>query len=316
MNQTWLARLLARKQASGRTRRIAQVGTLLVWLGCLAVVGWIGWYDRNTIIPYLVQADYLRLSSALGGYIASLVAVLIGWSAIMRSFAGPLNWWTHAQIYCATLAARRLPGTLWYIGGRLVLYKRLCISRTLVSLASGVELVVSIVTGGLVGLVLLPFGLSLYTHLIVFLVGGVVAGILTLHPVTLRTIMKWIGKPLTQAVSFKDTLVWLLAYSAMWVMSGMMVGQIIGAFEPVGLREMVLIIGAWALSGTAGMLTFFLPSGLGVTELTLAVLLSQIMPLPLAAFIALLTRILITLFEVSLSVIFYAVMKHSADTGI
>lgn len=315
MYQSWLARLLKRKQISSRTQRVAKVGTLLVWLGYLAFVVWIGWDDRNTIIRYLVQADYLRLLSAIGSYVASLGAVLIGWAAIMRAFVEPLSWWTHVQIYCITLAARRLPGTLWYIGGRLVLYNRLGIPWALVSLASGIELVVSVVAGGLVGLVLLPFGLALSAQAVALLAGGVLAGSLILHPSGLRVLVRLSGNPSVDTIRIRYICIWLLAYSAAWVMGGVMLGQIIGAFQSLGSGEMCLVIGAWALAGAAGLLTCFLPSSFGVTELTLVALLSQVMPVSLVVMIVILTRILTILFEVIISAVF-ALLKSSVDVGV
>jgi len=92
-----------------------------------------------------------------------------------------------------------------------------------------------------------------------------------------------------------------------------MLVQIINVFQAVQSREIVLIIGAWALSGAAGILTLFLPSSFGMTEVALTILLSQIMPLSLAGTVSIITRLLSVLFELIVAMIFFPIIRRSLN---
>jgi hypothetical protein len=222
----------------------------------------------------------------------------------MNALKVPIKFWQNSQVYCLTLAARRLPGTVWYIGGRLLVYQRLNVSKAIVAFASGIEFIILLVTGSIVGLIsLLSAKSSLPTVVLAASLLMILIGILLFHPATWKALSRIIGKDAILSVSFYDVFGWVIAYCAMWIFSGLMVVQLVRIFQPVYGSEQLYIIGSWALSGIAGMLTFFFPSSFGVAEISLTALLSQIMPFPLAGVIAILSRLITILLEVSLSLI-------------
>ena len=172
----------------------------------IGFVGWLGLQNRDVLIPFLTSANYIKLASSFLGYIGSLGAVLLGWAAIMRSFSSQLDWWTHTQIYCSTLVARRLPGTLWYVGGRLLLYKKLGVSQKLVSIASSIELVASILTGSLMSLVLLLSGVDLPSQAMFLFFAGTLIGFFLLNPRLLKRLARWSNLSQVEDIHLKDVL--------------------------------------------------------------------------------------------------------------
>ena len=312
MKLSWFEKLLKpRQEPGGKKTWLIRGGVLLIWVICLGLIFGGGWKSRDTIIPYLLSANYFRFIGVFFFYLGSMVAPVIGWSVIMRNLDGSLGWWRHIQIYCITFAARRLPGTLWYVGGRMGMYQQLGVAKKTVLAASSIEMIALLVTGGLVGLVfMLALGTSLPTRLVLVIIAGVILGTLILQPSALKAILKRLGNNLVVNLRFHNVLVWFLLYTIAWIMGGLMISQLVSAFQPVSTRDITLIIEIWALSGTAGLLTFLLPSSFGVTELTLTFLLSQIMPLPLAGVIAILNRLMTTFFEILLSAAFYPVLTH------
>ncbi len=287
-----------------------------MWAPLVALTIYAGWFNRDTLVSYLARANYANLLVAFIFYLGALSVVILGWCLIMRPFAGTIGWRTHLIIYGATNAARRLPGTIWYIGGRLVLYHRLGVSSTLISVASGIELVVSLVSGLVVGLALLPFSPNVPIEVVVVLIVGILMGVVALHPRVLSWLMRRIGKPMTKGVRWWDAFLWLNAYAGMWLLSGAMLVEIVSAFQSLGVPEVIYVVAAWSLSGAVGLLTFFLPSTFGATELTLAVLLSRIMPTTLAVAISVLVRILTTAFEVSVAAVMYPLLRRSKHLNI
>ncbi len=282
---------------------------MLFWILTLGFVIWKFWEARTTIIPYLASANYSRFIGVFFAYLGSLAASIIGWSLIIRALDDSISWFKNIQIFASTFIGRRLPGTLWYVGGRMLIYNQLGVPNKTILLASGLELIVNVVTGGFVGIsLLLALGSNLPSQLITLIVVISIIGVLALHPTTLKMVLKETSKNLIEILKPKAIIFWFATYALMWVLGGVMLSQLVGAFYPVGEVGVYKIIGIWALSGTAGLLTLFLPSSFGVTEVTIAALLAQSIPLPLAGVIAILTRILTTAFEMILAAIFYPII--------
>lgn len=285
-------------------KRALNIFLIGFWSLFIALILWGGWQNRQVVIPYLEQANYSYLILVLMSYMASLASVLVGWSLIMNALKVPINFWKNSQIYCLTLAARRLPGTIWYIGGRLLVYQRLNVSKAIVALASGIEFVIVLISGSIIGLISVFYTRSsLPVVVIAGSISVVMIGILLFHPAIRKILSKASGKEATQFVSSIEIIGWVLAYCAMWLFSGLMVVQLVEIFQPIEGKEQIFVIGSWALSGIAGMLTFFFPSSFGIAEISLTALLSQIMPLPLAGVIAILSRLFTILLEVILSLL-------------
>jgi hypothetical protein len=280
------------------------------WVLGIGLVVILAWQFRDEILNYLKNVNPLGLVRAFGWFLASLAVIVMGWVLLMRHFAPGTHWWTHVWIYVVTLAARRLPGTIWYVGGRLVLYRREGISRTLVSIASSVEYAVMIVSGALVGLILLPAAADLPIGAIAAL--ALTAILVLISPRLVAWLAARMGQPLPVGIRMPHVLVWIAVLSLTWLTGGMMLVEIIRSFVPLPDGQTGFLLGAWALSGTLGALTFFLPSSFGATEISLAFFLAQIMPLPEAGTIAIVTRILGVGFEFFLALLFLPWLKRQA----
>ena len=306
VNWPWLERILNHGLFANLISNKRALNILLIcfWSLFIVLILWGGWQNRQVVIPYLVHANYTYLPLVLLSYLASLASVLVGWSFIMNALKAPIKFWQNSQVYCLTLAARRLPGTVWYIGGRLLVYQRLNVSKGIVVLASGIEFIIVLVSGSIIGFIsLFSARSSLPTVIFAASILMIMIGILLFHPATWKVVSRVIGKEAIQSVSILDKIGWVLAYCAMWLFSGLMVVQLVKIFQPIEGSEQLFVIGSWAFSGIAGMLTFFFPSSFGVAEISLTALLSQIMPFPLAGVIAILSRLITILLEVSLSLI-------------
>lgn len=285
-----------------RLWRLVLVG---IWIIFLAYISWSAWTNRQILLPYLANADYSRLVSMILYYLVSLSASIIGWAAIMGSLAPNVGWWTHTQIFCLTLAARRLPGTVWYVGGRMALYPRLGVARKSVLFASSLELVVTVVSGGITALVfVLLSNMKISTPALVLLAASTFAGLVVLSPPMLRAILKPIDPSLAHRVRLGSLPLWVLAYIFMWTTSGLMVSQLVSMFQPIQSAETLLVIAAWSVAGTIGLLTVFLPSTFGAVELALTALLTPLLPLPLAGAVAIGVRLFSLLMEALLAAIF------------
>lgn len=90
----------------------------------------------------------------------------------------------------------------------------------------------------------------------------------------------------------------LLIYGLAWILGGIDLYLLANAVQPVPLELLPAVIGAWAASGAVSFVASYLVQGMGLTEVTLAALLSSYLPLPVAIVISILFRILLTICEV------------------
>ncbi|MDD3473717.1 MAG: hypothetical protein PHS86_13120 [Syntrophaceae bacterium] len=283
----------------------------LVWAVLFAFLAYTVWKSRDQLLPYLTKADYSQFIIVAAIYLLALLLAVLNWAVIMHAFESSISLWMHAKIYLVSMVSRRLPGTIWYVGGRMVLYKKLGVPSIKTASASGIEFVISFVADALLAAFFIPLGLNLTKVWLIPLILVAVLGLLVLRPKTISKIMTKLKYPLVQPVRMSQVMSWLFLRMALVLTGGVMIFFTIRIFTPLGFDALLFVLGARALSGAAGMLTFLLPSSMGASDLTLLAMLSAVIPTSLATVIALLVRIYTTLFELILGLVFFILLNKS-----
>jgi uncharacterized membrane protein YbhN (UPF0104 family) len=296
-----------------RHRKFINIIIYFLWAILLAFIIYNAWNSRNQLLPYLKAANSRRIPLVVLFYLLALTLATVNWAAIMHAFDQSLPLWTHVRIYLVTMVTRRLPGTIWYIGGRMVLYKQLGVSQLSTASASGVEIIVSFVADCILAAVFLPFGLDLSNYWLIPLMTVSLIGLTILHPSILSFLMEKIKRPLLSPIEWWRVIVWLVLRMALVLTGGVMIFQTILIFLPKSSDLLFLVLGARALSGAAGMLTYFLPSSFGTSDLTLLAMLSTMIPTSLSAVIAVLVRLYTSLFELIFGFLCYIILKKSPE---
>jgi glycosyltransferase 2 family protein len=311
----FLEKLLGIRTISTKSKRIVQITIFVLWGGCLMLLIQTSWHNWSQISLLLKNAEYSRIIYCLIYYLANLFVTIIGWLAIIRTFKGAPNVWKNLQIFSATFAARRLPGTVWYVGGRLFMYQKYGIPKSTVLVASAIELLVAFSTAGGVGIgLMLGIGEKISFVLSITVILLSLAGFVLMYPDVFKRLLHRAGISTAYHAKRYDWLFWIISFSVMWVMGGLMVVEMVKVFKSyLGVHEYLYVIGAWALSGMAGLLTVFLPSSFGATELSLIAFLGKILPLPIAGTIAISTRLFTMLMEVILAAAFYPFIRRNYD---
>ncbi len=263
---------------------------------CLAIVGIIAYRERGALTQYVQAADVIHLLGALGWYTADLAIYVVAWASILNRLGNRVRLLDHVRIFCLSNAAKRLPGTLWYIGGRAVLYRRAGVPVRLVLIASGIEAALIWLSGMLIAI---PFLMAIKPDLVGLWAGvGVVLVLVVLNPRVLRWGAARAARGETPPpVELRDVYLWIALYAAGWVMGGILLFSVLAMFQPLSPGQLPAVVGIWALSGVLSMLTMVLPSSLGVMEITLTTLLSAMVPTGLAVLVALSVRGLTTVLD-------------------
>ena len=294
-----------------RHGKLVKLVLYLIWAVLFTFLAYTVWKSRDQLLPYLAKADYSQFLIVALVYLVALFLAVLNWAVIMHAFESSISFWMHAKIYLVSMVSRRLPGTIWYVGGRMIFYKKLGVPSVKTASASGIEFIISFVADALLAAIFIPLGLNLSKIWLIPLVLVVVVGLLVLRPKTVEKIMIKLNHPLTQPVSMSQVISWLLLRMALVLAGGVMIFFTIRIFTPLRFDSLLFVLGARALSGAAGMLTFLLPSSMGASDLTLLAMLSTIIPTSLATVIALLVRIYTTLFELVFGLIFFILLNKS-----
>lgn len=295
--------------------KVIKVLLYLVWAVLFTFLAYTVWKSRNQLLPYLEKADYSHFFIVIVVYLIALFLAVLNWAVIMHAFESSISFWMHAKIYLVSMVSRRLPGTIWYVGGRMVLYKHLGVPSVKTASASGIEFIISFVADALLAAFFIPLGLNLSKVWLIPLLLVAVVGLSVLRPKTIDKIMGKLKHPLTQSVRMSQVIGWLFLRMALVLAGGVMIFFTIRIFTPLGFDSLLFVLGARALSGAAGMLTFLLPSSMGASDLTLLAMLSTIIPTSLATVIALLVRIYTTLFELVFGLFFFVLLNKSLPTA-
>lgn len=102
---------------------------------------------------------------------------------------------------------------------------------------------------------------------------------------------------MTFQAGFKPAVEIILILLADWLIFGVAVYFLVNSFYPINLSQTVILCGIFAISSILGILSFFVPAGLGVREGVQSYLLSLFIPVSAAILISLAMRIWMTLGE-------------------
>jgi len=239
------------------------------------------------------------------------------WSKIIRLFNQELPDQLNIYIYLLTLAARRLPGSLLHVVGRTALYKKKGLGVRIQAFASALEVALILWAGILVGLTawLLSYRIEVSQ---VWVMGAAFLFITVLiHPKTLRFFLQKLTKePEPPFIRYSSLLKLLTGYIFIWLAGGTMLFVFIEALYPVSISLWIPVLIAWSLYGVSGQIITILPAGLGVSEIALSLVLGQFIPPSVAVSVAILSRILLTFYDFTVSLALMAYGKQNNPYGL
>jgi hypothetical protein len=281
---------------SGWRRRLMMAFLVLLSLAVIARIFADNW---ELLLEYDWQFRPEWLTSVLFFFLIDFFLGLYAWHLLVSRLAHFNNLRLNIKLVLQSNLARRLPGSVWYVASRAVLYQDEGISKTTTSLLSAFELAMYIVSGMVVTLMTLPVwlgrsGLDQELRQIWLLAFFLPVSLVLVHP----RISKWIWSRLnhrqpTLPLRWRDTILWLLLFIGTWVLGGAVLFSIINVFQPMPISEYIAITGMWAAAGTISLIGFVTISFFSLREVSLVFLLSQLVPVPIALIIAVVVRLLL-----------------------
>ena len=230
-------------------------------------------------------------------FIIDLLVATWVWHLLVTQLANYSNFQHSAKICWSTNLARRIPTPVWYIAGRAVMYEQVGVSKITTSLLSTLELIFFFLSGLATTLLTLPFWVIPSDFIsgekqfgLLFLL--LPFSLLLVHPRLLETIWRRLrpDSPM-QPLHWRNTITWMGYYILTWILGAFVLFSVINLFYPVPLTSLIVIIGVWSLAGTVSLAGALTISFFGVREISLTLLLTILVPMPVALIVAILIRV-------------------------
>jgi len=279
-------------------KRILQVILVVVIFYFLAKNLYLNW---NKIVDYDWEINYYFLTYSFILLIAGAFLIASGWNLILRVLGGRLGYKRALKIFFITDLAKYVPGKVWTMLGKVYLCEKegIPIARTSASVV--ILPLVQVIAGILMFLISLPFWTktSDLMNKLYFFFPLIPIGLIGFHSAIMTRLLNFAlvklkQKPLELKIKYRDILLILLLWCGLWVLTGITYYFLIISVHPFPLSFLPVTIGIFAIAGVSQFLT---PSGIGVLEGVLTVLLSLYFPVPVAILIALLARVWKTVAE-------------------
>ena len=299
---------------------------LLLAVALLAAVGWkfaeffksVNWESLTT------QLDYVSLAVAGLLYIGCHTVWGTFWVQLLRGQGVTISWWVGLRAYFVSQFGKYVPGKAWVIFLRVGLLRSLEVRPTVVIVTGAYETLTNMAAGAVLGAALLPWsGLteSLNTYQQYGLFG---LALLPLALLGLNRLVRRVAKKYAHGAVIPTPSVLLLARGLVqamvgWAMLGLSLWFVVNGVNPDPV-PLTLPLYAQYLCGVAvsyvfGFLVLFSPAGAGAREWVLQLMLAkQLASDPLAALIAVLLRIVWTLFEVVVAIGLYFGVRGTKPT--
>lgn len=277
---------------------------VLQWLAVLLILFFWGRAVRNnwsvlTGYPWHISPTWLVLSLVILGAQALLLAAL--WRRLLALCGEQLSRRQGDALWLQSQLARYLPGGVWEVATRVLMGRRLGIGALVMSAVYGLELALQILSAGVF------FGAALAlrserppTSYLVLIVVLVLASLLVLLPPIFNPLVRWglrvLRRPAVPVqVTYRTSVGLFAAYILAHALSGLGFVFFLRGVGPLPWSEApqlaLAYVGAWLV----GQVAIFVPTGIGVREGALALLLGNQYPLVAVATLALGFRLLIAL---------------------
>ena len=287
-------------------RKVLQAILIVVIFYFLARNLYINW---NKILEYDWNVNYYFLVFSLLLSIVITFLVALAWNLILRVLGGRLAHKRALKIFFITDLAKYIPGKVWTMVGKVYLCKKEGVPVATTSASVVIMPLIQAVSGILMFLVSLPFWTrtSNFVNNLYFFFPLIPLGLVLLHPAIMTKLLNFVltklkQKPIELRIKYRDILVILLLMCGLWILNGVTNYFLIISIYSFPVSLLPVLIGIFAIAGVSQFLT---PSGIGVLEGVLTVLLSLYLPVHIAILIALLARAWKTVAELVCVAIMY-----------
>jgi glycosyltransferase 2 family protein len=278
----------------GRLKVVVRVAALLVALGFLAAMV-AGQWQALQAYQWQFRPQWLIPSFALLA-LAWLLELSV-WRFVLAGLGGQLRWGRAAQTWFLSSIVRYIPGNFWQFLGMAELAADDGVSRVTTIASIGVHQVLATLTGLVLAAVYFALaGQGAWLDTIRPLLWLAPLSLVICSPPVLRWSLNWLlgllkRPPVTVTLTWGQVLLALLGYAGVWLVMGSGFALLAVSITPITAPQFAALIATWAAAYVIGYLSLLTPSGLGVREGVMILLLAPLFPAPVPTMIALAARL-------------------------
>lgn len=281
-------------------KRLIQVVVLLLALGFMAVLVQ---QQTTALRTYQWQLAPGWIALALVSLELTWLFESATWWVILRSLGGRLPYLYILPVWFFSNIIRYIPGNIWQFLGMAELAAEHGVSRvitlTSIVLHQAISIVVAVV---LAAAYFAATGQGAWFDRLRPLFGLAPLGLLLLQPRLLERVLNWTltrlhRPPIRVTLTWGQVLLLGLRYVIVWLGLGLSYTALVRALTPFPSAIVPHLVAAWIAAYVIGFLSLLTPSGLGVREGVMILLLNPILPAPLPALIAIIARLWMVLGE-------------------
>jgi glycosyltransferase 2 family protein len=269
-----------------------------------------------TQFQWSLRWDLLLLSAILVWL--DFVILILLWRLILVQVGNRrLRFWRAYRVWFLSNFGKYVPGKVWALMGMVYLLKDEGYAAAPVLVSAVLNQALSIVSGSILAVIVL--GVGAFGGLPPwFLVAIVAIAALALYPPFLQRLinlgLRWVRRdPVEIPLSFGTIAILFICYLGTWIIYGGAFWLLLVSIGVPAAGSIMKIVAIFTASYLVGFLALFVPGGLGVREGALALLADPILPTGLAAPVAVLSRIWLTVTEL-IGAIPLLWIKGPADT--
>jgi len=242
--------------------------------------------------------------------LASLILSAFAWERILSLFGTRLPLDQSFKIMSLSGLSKYLPGKIWlylsqiYLSQKVNIPKSVCLFSLLIlfsayNLAGMLVFITSLFLWGKFSPWVISFFLLLCSSLFLIIFSPrIFTG--ALKVLTFFT-KKFKSGLIPERLTFRSGTSQIFQVTSIllvdWIIFGLAVYCLVNSFYHIDLSQTVILCGIFAISSIAGIISFFVPAGLGIREGVLSYLLSMFIPVSVAILISLVMRVWMTVGE-------------------
>lgn len=303
--------------APGRRARLLRVVRIAFAAIVVASIAWFviaSWADVSAAIGSL---DWWLVAASVVFAVAGITCGMLSWRACMRALGADLPLGASASSYFVGQLAKYVPGSVWAVLAQADLAAKHGIGRSVTAAASLAQMLVSVLSGMVVGGIGLLLAGSEVLVSYWWIVPASLLSAIALWPPLLQRVLRLAGRVLRRDalrevdVRTRPILAAIAWCALMWVWFGAHFALLIVPFSQ-DPGTLLLAGAAYAFAWVAGFVIIFLPAGAGAREGVLVLALGAAVGLPTALSMALVSRFAMLLGDVVVAAVGWAGLRRAA----
>jgi uncharacterized membrane protein YbhN (UPF0104 family) len=296
---SWLRQAMQQKLV----RRLLYAGIVLLSLAFIAYfinANWSQLRDQE----WTINIVYLILAVIL--YPLGMFPTVAAWHWLLRAFSAVKPFFLNLRLYALSSLPRHIPGLVWYVTSRTLLYEEHGVRVSVVLAATAFETAMLALSGFITAILIIPLHPNLPEQF------NIIRYLIPISVIILVLIFVWAPGSSTlldkmlkrwqiarEGIQFKRSGLWAsLAWMfTAWLGGGILLWISVSGITPIGLDLLPLMVGIWGVAGAVSLTIGLGLQGLGLREVTLGALLSTVISPIEAITAAIAFRLILTIGE-------------------